>query len=140
MKLIKLSLLMLAVAMFGFSADAYGQYILKKSVIGNGGGKTSNEAVSVAYTIGQPATGQAQNASFAGKFGFWYSSSGGPVPYTLDIQLSEGWNTISNYVIPQTYSMPAIWGDLAGNMLITKTGPGSTGCRRATPVRLKTGI
>lgn len=124
MNRIKFTLLILTITFWAVSPQLFGQYILKKSVIGNGGGKTSNSSVRVSYTVGQPIIGISQNASNIGKFGFWYNSTTGPVPYTLDIPLAHGWNIISSNIVPPSFSMSTIWSPIVDNLLIIKNGRG----------------
>jgi hypothetical protein len=104
--------------------DLSAQYILKRSVIGNGGGKTSNEASTVNYTIGQSVVGVSSNESAIGKFGFWYTTSSGPTPVSFTININAGWNLISSYVIPSSLLMTDIWAGKTENLLVLKNGNG----------------
>jgi hypothetical protein len=66
------------------ASGASAQVMLEKAVVSNGGGRATNEASMVDYTIGQPVVGRASNGSVIGEFGFWNASTSAPasVDYT----------------------------------------------------------
>jgi len=79
--------------------EAQSQYILQRSVFGNGGKAVSNSELKLNSTLGQAIVGKVQNDEIIGKFGFWYTI---PENSTSQIiQLNSGWNTISSYMYPE---------------------------------------
>jgi hypothetical protein len=107
-----------------FANPLFSQYQLKRSVIGNGGGKVSNSSNTLFYTVGQPLIGKSNNSSNSGKFGFWYTAQANSGGATLDITLHHGWNMISENIILTVDSMTSIWSTLTDSLLIIKNGSG----------------
>ncbi|HPI21333.1 MAG TPA: T9SS type A sorting domain-containing protein [Candidatus Kapabacteria bacterium] len=104
--------------------EAQSQYILQRSVFGNGGKAVSNSALKLNSTLGQAIVGIVQNNDIIGKFGFWYTI---PESSTSQIiQLNSGWNIISSYMYPEAPLMPGVFSEIVTNVNLVKNGIGQT--------------
>ncbi len=104
--------------------EAQSQYILQRSVFGNGGKAISNSELKLNSTLGQAIVGKVQNNDIIGKFGFWYTI---PESSTSQIiQLNSGWNTISSYIYPEAPLMPSVFSEIVTNVNLVKNGIAQT--------------
>jgi hypothetical protein len=96
------SLLKALLLLLFLAGNLFGQYSIKHSVIGGGGGVTSNGSYTLSSTIAQPVVGVSENNAMSVLSGFWYLAQ--PEIVTSVEQVHEG--TPREFRLEQNYPNP----------------------------------
>ena len=118
----KITILTLMVLLLAPLHYCLSQYQIKRSVISNGGEIATSPSFTAKFTVGQPVIGITENNDYTGKLGFWYT-----IPTTnpnMEINLAQGWNLISSYIIPQLLPMENVWEDISSSLVIVRNNAG----------------
>ena len=103
MKLLKITLILIAFSSaFAFQQRADERFVLKNSVLGNGGNVLSAGDYRIVGTLGQPFIGVAQGHSNANRVGFWYLAN--PMLATSVKQTMS--NVPTEFQLQQNYPNP----------------------------------
>jgi hypothetical protein len=104
--------------------NAYSQFSIDNFVISNGYYQASNSSYSLEGTVGQQVIGEFKESDkVIFQSGFWYGDETNPSSL-FQIPLSQGWNMISSYMIPQLDSVQYVFSDVSNNLVIAKNNNG----------------